>query len=442
MGMRFCLSTVLLALLGLAQPPPSRGEDAGELNLAKKAAVFEHDMEARFLLDGQALCKLKRPTPERDYVAYNMPDNAYMTGIYLGTMSMKYAVTKADADREKARRSLRALHLLCTVSGKKGLLSRAAWPADRPMDDDGLWRDSPDGKHRWRGDVSSDQVDGTLFGFALAYDLVANDAEKTLIAEDVGNLVGAILDNNLRIIGYDGNVTTWGKYYPEYAMIADRLNMLLWLQALKVAHHVTGEARFEAAYTEWAFAKNYAKKSVYSRRHRNPNMRAVNHSDDVLIFLGYEPVLRYEENPELREFLLAGLKDFWDGNAKYPGVAPEANPLYAFLVARYLDKKDAVPDAINTLRWFPLDMKWNRDTIAQYEKTLEFRFDPAPKSPEPEKKKPLPVDRRPKSWSAWVMDPYRPGGDSGVDSPIEFNGHDYLLGYWMGRYYGFIGTED
>ena len=24
------------------------------------------------------------------------------------------------------------------------------------------------------------------------------------------------------------------------------------------------------------------------------------------------------------------------------------------------------------------------------------------------------------------------------DSPVEYNGHDFLLGYWLGRYYGYI----
>jgi len=60
--------------------------------LHEKATLFQHDMEKRFLLEGQALCKLKRPTESRSFVAYNMPDNAYMTGIYTATLAMKYAV--------------------------------------------------------------------------------------------------------------------------------------------------------------------------------------------------------------------------------------------------------------------------------------------------------------------------------------------------------------
>jgi hypothetical protein len=149
---------------------------ADEMSLARKAAVFQRDMEARFLLDGQALCKMNTARPGHPDATYNMPDDAYMTGIYLGTLAMRYAATQDPAVKDAAHQSIQALHLLCTVSGKPGLLARAAWPLDKPFDDDGIWRNSPDGKHRWRGDVSSDQVDGVLFGYSLAYDLAADDA--------------------------------------------------------------------------------------------------------------------------------------------------------------------------------------------------------------------------------------------------------------------------
>ena len=99
------------------------------LSMAKKAALFQHDMETRFLLEGQALCKLKLPNGNRDFVAYNMPDNAYLTGLYLGTLAMKYAVTQDPKDKATAKQCIQALHLLCAVSGKKGLPARAAWPA-------------------------------------------------------------------------------------------------------------------------------------------------------------------------------------------------------------------------------------------------------------------------------------------------------------------------
>ncbi len=414
----------------------------GGLSLSKKEAVFEHDMRARFLLDGQALCKLKLPTPARDFIDYNMPDNAYMTGIRLGTLSMKYAVTGAPEDRAAVSEAIRALHLLCTVSGVPGLLARAVWPKERPLADDGIWRDSACGRYRWRGDVSSDQVDGVMFGFSLAHALAADEAEKALIAADAAALVDHILGNNLRIVDADGKPTRWGNYTPAYVRRLERMNALLWLQALKVTHQVTGEDRFDALYRQYAVDEGYAELAVMARLLLNPTRRgAVNHSDDVLLFLAYENLLRLETDPALREHYLAGFRRMWAGSDKFPGVKPEANPIYAFLAAKYLDDDSGVAPAIDTLRWFPLDMKWNQDTIAAYAQQFGFTYDPAPQSPEPEKDQPIPVDRRAKSWSAWVMDPYAPGEDRSIDAPIEYNGHDFLLGYWLGRHYGHIPTD-
>jgi hypothetical protein len=430
-----CLSCAGVPVLAEDLAVKKQAAEGKELSLAKKAAVFEYDMQARFLLDGQALCKLRLPTAGRDFVTYNMPDNAYMTGIYLGTLAMKYAVTGDPADRAAAQQLIRALHLLCTVSGKKGLLARAAWPVDKPMDDDGIWRTSPDGKYRWRGDVSSDQVNGMMFGYPLAYDLVADEKHKAVIAEDVTMLVDYILKNDLRIIGYDGKPTTWGNYYPHYVKFEENMNALLWLQALKVAEHVTGKERYAKLYRKWALDEGYAKIAVGSR-YSNPSL--VNHDDDVSIFLAYEPLLRHETDPKIRQLYLESLRRAWEGDGKYPGVKPEENPFFAFIVAKHLGDASEMKAGINTLRWFPLDMKLNKATLAKFEKQFDFKYDPTPKSPEPKKGQPVPVDRRVKSWSAWVMDPYNNAGSRGADYPVEFNGHDYLLTYWMGRYYGFI----
>lgn len=404
-----------------------------------KAEIFQKDMEARFLLDGQALCKLKHAGPGKDFIDYNMPDNAYMTGIYTATLSMKYAVTGDREDLEKARQSLRALHLLCNVSGEPGLLARAAWPKDRPSRDDGVWRDSPDGVHIWRGDVSTDQVDGVMFGFHFAFDLIADDAEKELIARDVSAMVDRITAHDLRIVDIDGKPTRWGKYFPSHVRLMEKMNALLWLQVCKVAAHVTGDAKYAELYRRYAVDEKYAEIAVDARRSFNPLFPgAVNHSDDVLLYLAYTPLLALEADPALRGLYEKSARRAWDGNGRFPGVAPEGNPFYAFAMAKHLGEDAGVDAGVNTLRWFPLHMKMNRSVIAEFEASHGFAHDPAPLSPEPEKDRVIPVDRRQKTWSAWVQNPYQARGDDAVDESMEFNGHDYLLGYWMGRHYGYV----
>lgn len=431
------MRSFLLVALMLAVSSGSHGE--GTLSLRQKADLFQQDMEERFLLEGQALCKLKLPTPSREFIAYNMPDNAYMTGIYTGTLAMKYAVTGDAQDKAAALQSLEALHLLCAVSGVPGVLARAAWPKDKPKDDDGIWRDSVCGRYVWRGDVSTDQVAGVMFGFALAYELIAEDTEKARIGQDAAAIVRHVLENDMRIVDVDGKPTQWGRYDPRYVSRTEQMNALLWLQAVKVAEKTTGENAFRELYHHWAVEEGYAEKAVSARRKALPAFRnMVNHSDDVLIFLAYIPLLMFEQDETLRPLLLASVKRTWEGEDRFPGVKPEQNPVYAFTVAKFLEDASGVQGGVDTLRWFPVDMKWSRDTVARYQEQYTFQLSATPASPEPKAGEPVPVNRRVKTWSAWVQDPYHSAGERGIDDGMEYNGHDYLLAYWMGRYYGYL----
>ncbi|MBI4556981.1 MAG: hypothetical protein HY706_05300 [Candidatus Hydrogenedentes bacterium] len=432
---------VLLCISVSAQYPLRLAFAQEPLTLAKKAEIFEYDLRTNFVFEGQMPPKRRPPTPEHPFVSYNMPDNAYMTGIYAGMLAMKYAVTKDENVRKEAGQALQALHLLSTVSGKKGLLARAAVRKDMPFLDDGKWYDSPDGTYRWRADVSSDQMDGVIYGFCLLFDLVADDAEKKIIAPDVADLVGSILDNKLRIVDIDGTPTTWGSYYPEYVRIREHMNALLLLQHVKVAHHVTGDERFDKEYLRIANDLGYADLAVTARGNANPLIEdAVNYSDDVLLYLAYYPLLVLEKDVALRDKYLASLRRTWEGDGKFPGIKPLGCTYYAFTVHAFLDDASGDEAGINTLKWFPLDMKWNRDVILAYEKQFKFTFDPTPKSSEPGKGEVVPIDRRPKDWSAWVWDPYV-AGDRKDHPGIYYGGLDYLMAYWLGRYHGYLSPE-
>lgn len=391
-------------------------------------------MQRRFVIDGQLAPKLRLVSPVEGVRAYNMPDNAYMTGIYTGILSMKYAVTKDPETRKLGSQALEALHLLCTASGKPGLLARAVVTPEMAKLDDGDWQPTADGKRVWRTDVSSDQMDGVFYGFATAFDVFANDAEKKAIAGDVRALMDRLMNDGYRIMDYNGKPTEWGNYTEEYVTKTEPMNALILLQHLKIAHHVTGEAKYGKEYERLAREKNYADLSVQAYQWRGERH---NFSDDVLLWLAFEPLLRLEKNKALHDLYKAGLARAWIGVGAGTGIKEQANPLFAFLAAKYLDDKRGIADAVQALEWFPLEMKWNRATIDAYAKEFQFAFDPAPKSPVPQSGAVVPVDRRGKLWSAWVHTPFK-AGDNDTDIPGEYNGHDYLFGYWLGRYYGYV----
>lgn len=395
-------------------------------------------MEKRFLLDGQALCKLLLPTPHRPYPFYNMPDNAYMTGIYLGTLSMKYAVTHDDADRAAAFASIDALHRLCTVSGKKGVPARAMWPKDKPYDGGDYWRDSSDGQYRWWGDVSSDQIDGIMFGYGLAYDLVADDAHKKVITQDVADVVTHILDNGLKVVDVDGTFTRFGDYSATAVKTVEPMNALVLLQHLKIAAHVTGDERYEREYRRLAIDEHYGDYAVRARW----MLFKVNFSDDVMLALAYYPLFVLEQDPVFRDIYTKSFQRSWQGEGAIPGMKAQRNPVYALLAKVALGDDSAVADSLNNLRAFSLDVKWNRDTIAGYEKEFGFTFEPTPSSAESKPGEAVPLDRRPRAWSVWVQNPFNPPVDQHMSNHIEYNGHDFLLAYWFARYLKSIGPDE
>ena len=64
--------------------------------------------------------------------------------------------------------------------------------------------------YRWYGDVSVDNFNAVLYGYAIYYDLAADAEQKKFIAHDVDRLMTHLLDNHCRIIDVDGEVTQWG----------------------------------------------------------------------------------------------------------------------------------------------------------------------------------------------------------------------------------------
>ncbi len=139
---------------------------------------------------------------------------------------------------------------------------------------------------------------------------------------------------DLRIIDVDGKPCL-GRYFPQYVKL-EPLNALLWLQALKVAHQVSGNDKYAELYKKYAIEMKYAEMAIHSRRNLDPTRKGfVNHSDDVLFFLGIEPLFRLEQDPQIREYYFQSFKHAWKGYLLIQ-VETEANPLYSFLGCKIL----------------------------------------------------------------------------------------------------------
>ena len=167
---RYLRAAIGLAALAVWLVPACHGQlqsetaNADRPNLHQIAELLETDLVERFLLEGQVPPKRRPPSDAVPYVSYNMPDNAYMTGMYLANQTYRWRADRDPKARELAREACRALHTLLAVTGKPGLFARSFMPWEMPYQDDGEWHKSADGRYRWRDDVSSDQVDGYMYG--------------------------------------------------------------------------------------------------------------------------------------------------------------------------------------------------------------------------------------------------------------------------------------
>ena len=407
------------------------------LTLDKKARLFQIDLVERFLQEGQLRVRRRLPTTEHPYVTYNMSDTAYMTGLYCATSTWRYLATGDPEAAAQARSAAAALTHLVAVTGVPGLLARASVESDAPWFDDGVWRQTPNGQHRWRGEVSSDQVDALVFGLFVYGHNLADSGERASIGRTVGAIVDAILANGRRIVGYDGQPTRWGHYELDYVTNREPMNALLLLQMVRVAQALTGDPRYEREYRQLVEI-GYARIGEAARSDGPP--LDTNHSDDVLVALALYPLLELEQDDATRAHYLEAARRWFRGTG-YPGIDVEANPFATFLYQHWTGDTDAAEYGLTTLRQLPLDMKWNPDTIATYADRFGFTFTADPLRPN-RGDGPLPITQRGRTWSFLVHNPYQVGGNRLEPAPFETNGLDFLLSYWFGRSHGMIETND
>ncbi len=356
------------------------------------------------------------------------------TQCYVGTLSLAYAVTKNEKYREAARRSMQAAALLTKVTGIKGFTARAVRFADEAgYDEKGKWAEkewhkSPDGQCSWRGETSSDEMTGHFFGFSHYYDLCADDEEKEYIREIVCDIVDHILSHNYRLCDVDGEPTTWANWNPD---LLNRTNMWLWekginslelLTFLDVAYHVSGDEKYRREFLRLAVDEHYL---LNASQHKKADGH-VCHIDDNLGFLCSATILRIEQDPAIRKYLLMGLKHHWEYERT------EHRAMFNLIYGAFSSGACDIDLAAKELRDFPIDFV-ERTLFNSARKDLVFDTEQELWGEPPQLKVALDIDSR--VIRNCDCSPFRiDDGDEGrAASPAT-----YLLPYWLGRYYGLI----
>jgi hypothetical protein len=394
-----------------------------KLTLEEKAAILQRNLENRDRRHGYVTQIHLRAPGVVEGAQQEISDNdGLWTALYLASQSFRYAVTKSPEAKAQAWRSMQALLRLESITGISGFPARAICNVSEPqfggrsLRSDSEWHQSPVEKDwYWKGETSSDEIDGHYFGWQVFYDLAADEQQKRQVAATCKRVTDHILDHNYYLHDKDGEPTTWGFWGPDRLNDNPKyweergLNSAEILSHLKVAIHIVKEPRYETAYRDLIKRHHYAINALEAKL-----LQGVSH-DDQLLFLSYYPLLQLEKDPGLHALYASSIKRSWDLERG------EGNPLWNFIYGASVSGPCDVEAAVTTLREIPLD-------FIQWKTRNSHRADIDP------------AHRRILPWPErlirhWDHNPYEPDGGSDMS---EADQTVWLLPYWMGRYHRLI----
>lgn len=357
------------------------------------------------------------------------------TAHYLAAMSFKYAVTGDEKARENAVDAFQAMIWLEQISPVRGFFARAIWsvkgdkgqrsdrgsgglPADWYPTDDGLWL--------WKGDTSSDEVDGHFYAVSIFRELVAKGPEKKRAEEHLARIAAHIVDNGWVLRDMDGKPTRWGRWDPAYlqrpyGFDARGLNGMQAQMYVQTAYAMTGDPKFEAGLRQlldWGYQNN----TVRQKLTFPPDL--VVPWDDELGFRTYYTLLRYATDPGLRSIYLRSIDRSWEVKRI------EHVPWFNFIYGATTGNDCEVDRAVKYLREFPLDLRnWryrnsHRDDLAPEPGYVPYQGGTRGMSPR---------ETQAMSGSKWAL-----GYDGGGAGTSVTDPSGWLEDYWMGRYHGFV----
>ena len=377
-------------------------------------------------------------------------DGEYTSG-YLAMESFRYAVTKDNDAKIKARKAFEFLKYLQTVTETKGFFARSIVPATWTFVNDGnrsyspqevaeelvkdprykpvenRWRKSKDGKWLWKGDTSTDEMDGHMMGYFYYYELAANQEEKTLIRDHVKKIIDHLIETKYNFIDIDGTPTHWAIWSPEQLnhdpeWASERsINSFELLTYLKFAGHLTGDEKYEKEYRRLIEKEGYLD-NVSHLNQKNPAWQI--YFDRTLEGYLFPILLKYETDSKLKAFY-SSLYDEWLANQ------PAGENLINNLTYTYATgKKVNVPQTLDFLKDTPLDlMDWPIDHTLRED--VQIVRSPILEEVQISELPPASI----RATVRWDKNPWaaKQGDLRMIREPVF-----WLWPYWMARYHGII----
>jgi hypothetical protein len=340
-------------------------------------------------------------------------DSALWTGHYLAAEAYRYAVTGSADALANVNNAIQGIKMLLDVTGSD-VLARCALPANSPYAASIANQEAANGIYQgtlwgapylWVGNTSRDEYMGAFFGIEATYDLIKDQGVRNWCSYLATRMLNYLAHNAWNVVLPDGTITTTFLVRPD-----EQLALLL------VGKHMNG-AGFSSAYSGESNGISPAVPVAVG-------VDCADHYDSYykfnLDYIGFFTLMR----------LGSGYSKLWydlaydelrattggDQNAQFNMIDRAingANP-----------PRDAQTAALLDAWLLRPRVDVYRDFSSQFPVCGGNACSP------------LPVQERVTTDFLWQRSPVQLAG--GGNGDIETAGIDYILPYWMGRYYGVI----
>lgn len=371
---------------------------AGEVD----ALAISASIQARHLPFGAILDPIYDSATSTQIIGYTRcGDSALWTGAYLAAEAFRYKVTQSTNALNNVKAALAGLKGLADVTGDNRL-ARCMAPASSPYAAGIQTEEAGNSIHQnppwiWVDNTSRDEVVGAFFGLGAAYDLVDDATVKSGIGDLATRLLGFVAHHQW---SPNDDLSNTFLLRPE------ELQMLL-----QVARHVNPANGISGPFlvppVNFGVLVDVLDNSSYFKFN--------------LDFMTFYNLIRLQNNADNR----AAYQIVRDYSASHQN---------AFFDV--IDRALRGPDPTRDLEMAALLEQWlsrpKRDFGVDLSKTVPVCGQNACQ--------PIPVPLRVPTDFLWQRSPFQlAGGGSGR---VESAGIDYILPYWMGRYFGVIGADN
>jgi uncharacterized protein (TIGR03437 family) len=366
----------------------------------RDALAISAAIQARHMPFGTVLDPVFASATSGQIVGYTRcGDSALWTGAYLAAEAFRYKVTQSADALNNVKSSLAGLKVLADVTGDNRL-ARCVVNADSPFaagirNEEAHNTIHQNGGLLWVDNTSRDQIVGVFFGLGAAFDVVDDAGVKSAISDLATRLIGYISRHNW---SPNDDLDSTFQVRPE------ELQMLL-----QVARHVNPSNTVSGP-----FLVLPVDVGVKVDTQNNDSYFKFN-----LDYMTFYNLVRIQNNG--------------DNQGAYKVVrnytASHQNAFFN-VVDRALQGANASRDQETATLLDQWLLRPKRDPFVDLTRNVAVCGTEACQ--------PIPVPQRPTTDFIWQRDPFQlAGGGTGT---IEGAGIDYILPYWMGRYYGALSS--